>query len=493
MAHKHRFYLITLTVYFFVSFVAFWVKAEDTTAAKFSAAGTWRGNIRMGDADIVVDLHISENPDHSYTARMDVPNAGRKDVTIDEFNCTGDDIKLSIKNLVDFSGKLNQQKDSFSGKWTQLGNEFAATFRKSTGAATESTVRPQDPKRPFPYREEEVIVEQKGNGIRLGGTLCLPALTDTKTKAPYPAVLLITGSGPQDRDETVAGHRPFPIIADFLVRRGIAVLRVDDRGIGKSTGDFERADTSDFAEDAMASIEFLRSRKDIDPKRIGIIGHSEGATIASIMASRDPEIAFIVMLAGPGLSGEELTYSQSAAMLRADGAREEQIASNRKLQEQVIAVLKQEKDLTVAEQKLHEVFQAGYRSLTDAQQKAIGDMSPRIDKEIKRLLSPASRFGIAYDPAATLKQVHCPVLALDGDKDTIVVATENLPRIEAALKLGGNSRCRVQTLAGLNHLFQTCKTGAMNEYDKIDETFSPAALEIIGDWATAQLGDKVGK
>ncbi len=240
----------------------------------------------------------------------------------------------------------------------------------------------------------------------------------------------------------------------------------------------------------MASIEFLRARKDIDPKRIGIIGHSEGATIASIVASRIPEIAFIVMLAGPGLSGEELTYSQSAAILRADGASEEQVAGNRKFQEQLIAVLKKENDLAIAEKRLREVFQMGYNSLTEAQQKAIGDPNSPIDKEVKRLLSPASRFGILYDPATTLKQVHCPVFALDGDKDTVVVASENLPRIEAALMLGGNTRSRVQTLPGLNHLFQTCKTGSMSEYDKIDETFSPAALEMIGDWVTVQINNK---
>ncbi len=279
----------------------------------------WRGTIQMGGNSVVVVLHVTENADHSFTARMDIPNAGRNDVAIDEFRRNGDKVQLSIRNLVNFDGKLSEAGDSFSGIWKQAGNSFSATFHQSAGEPGASPARPQEPKRPYPYREEEVAVEQKRDRLILSGTLTLPSLATETAKAPYPAVLLVTGSGPQDRDETVAGHRPFLIIADFLTRRGIAVLRVDDRGMGKSTGDFNRADASDFTQDAQACVEYLAARRDIDPKRIGVIGHSEGATVASILASRCAQVAFIVMLAGPGLPGDELAYSQSAAMLRRRG------------------------------------------------------------------------------------------------------------------------------------------------------------------------------
>lgn len=465
----------------------------EVTAAETPAAVAWRGTIHMGGNDVVVVLHVTESADHSFTARMDIPNAGRKDVAIDEFRRVGDDIQLSIKNLVNFDGKLSEAGDSFSGVWKQAGNSFSATFHKSIGEPDTTLVRPQEPKRPYPYREEEVAVEQKCDGLKLSGTLTLPSLAAESAKAPYPAVLLVTGSGPQDRDETVAGHRPFLIIADFLTRRGIAVLRVDDRGVRKSTGDFNRADPSDFTQDALACIEYLAARQDIDPKRIGIIGHSEGATVASILVSRSSQVAFIVMLAGPGLPGDQLAYSQSAAMLRAEGANEEQIASNRKVQEKVIAVLKSEKDPAAAERKLREVLRTAFNALPDAQQKAMGDVNPQINAEIKRLLSPESRFGIEYDPATTLKKVTCPVLAIDGEKDVVVVASENLPRIEAALKSGGNIHYKIQSLPHLNHLFQHCATGSVSEYDKIEETFSPAALEIIGTWVQQQTNERTRK
>ncbi len=190
MANKHCFHIVILVVAVLVECIGISAKAEETGTGKFSA-GAWRGNIRMGSVDVGVELHVTENSDHSYAAKMDIPNAGRKNVPIDEFKCNGDEIKLSIKNLIDFTGKLNQRGNTFSGNWIQAGKTFTVTFTKSTGAVTASKVRPQDPKPPYPYREEEVTVEQKRDGLKLSGTLCLPALTDKTAKAPYPAVLFL--------------------------------------------------------------------------------------------------------------------------------------------------------------------------------------------------------------------------------------------------------------------------------------------------------------
>jgi pimeloyl-ACP methyl ester carboxylesterase len=457
----------------------------DQPVAPQTLAGKWEAPIQIGSVNVVVILHVTVNPDHSYSAHMDVPSAGRKNVLVNEFRQEGNEVSLSIKDLIDFKGTLNPAGDTFSGKWKQAGQPFLATFRKSNRQDAPPVPRPQDPKRPFPYREEEVVVQSRA-GTKVAGTLTLPPSANAGD-VKYPAVLLIAGSGPQNRDEMVAGHRPFLVISDFLTRKGVAVLRFDKRGIGKSTGHFDEADTSDFADDAEACFEYLRNRAEVDSKRIGLIGHSEGGTVASIVASRNSRVAFVVLLAAPGLPGEQLVYSQSAAILRAEGAGEDQIADNRRLQEQLISVLKSETNPVVAERQLREIFLAKYNSLSSAESKALGNVTSLIDREIKRLLSRASRFGIAYDPVTTLKNVSCPVLAIAGEKDVVVVASENLPRIDAALKSTGNVRSKIQSLSQLNHLFQTCKTGSMAEYDKIEETVAPSAMTIIGDWVEEQI------
>ncbi len=331
--------------------------------------------------------------------------------------------------------------------------------------------RPQEPKKPYPYDEEEVGYENKRDSVKLAGTLTLP-----RGKGPFPAALLITGSGPQDRNESLLGHKPFLVLADYLTRQGIAVLRVDDRGVGGSTGSVPDSTTENFAADVTAGIEFLKTRKEIDPKQIGLIGHSEGGLIAPMVAAQNGDVAFIVLMAGTGLTGEEILYLQGALILKASGASAEQLAKQRATQEGMFKILKEEKDPATAEKRLHEELS---RNLTEEAKKK---SEQAIAAQIKRVNTPWFRYFLTLDPRPALRKVKCPVLALNGENDLQVPATENLREIEAALKAGGNKNITIVRLPKLNHLFQTSETGSLSEYAKIEETVAPVALKTIGDW-----------
>jgi uncharacterized protein len=343
-------------------------------------------------------------------------------------------------------------------------------------------VRPQDPVKPYPYKEIEVSYENPVGGFKLGGTLTVP-----QGKGPFPAVLLITGSGQQNRNEELMGHKPFLVISDYLTRRGIAVLRVDDRGIGKSGGNFAASTTADFITDVQAGVAFLRTRSEIDPARIGLAGHSEGGVIAPAVAAADPKLAFIVLLAGTGVPGEALLLAQQYAISKASGLPEAAIKS-------AAAINKKLMDIVVASKSAESCAGELKKALADDTAKQAG-ADPKVIAEatknaVATLNSPWMRYFLKYDPAPALTRVKCPVLALNGTKDRQVPADQNLPAIAAALTKGGNKDFKTVRLNGLNHLFQTCTTGAPFEYSLIEETFAPAALKAMGDWIVEKVGRK---
>jgi pimeloyl-ACP methyl ester carboxylesterase len=289
------------------------------------------------------------------------------------------------------------------------------------------------------------------------------------------------------------GHRPFLILSDYLTRQGIAVLRYDDRGTAASTGDFNASTTQDFASDVEAGIAYLRTRAEIDAERIGLIGHSEGGLIAPMVAVANPEaVAFIVLMAGPGLTGEEILYMQSGLIASASGATEEAIANSRVEQEALFKVLKEAPDADVAEERLRALIQASIDDMTEEERAAIEasgvDQETMIERQVRPLVSPWFRYFLTCDPLPTLGKVQVPVLAINGEKDLQVPPQENLAAIEAALQAGGNEDVTTVELPGLNHLFQTAQTGAPAEYSQIEETIAPAALELIGAW----IGERVG-
>ena len=294
-------------------------------------------------------------------------------------------------------------------------------------------------------------------------------LTIPQGKGPFPAVVLITGSGPQDRDETLLGHKPFLVLSDYLTRQGIAVLRADDRGVGKSTGVFANATTADFATDTEAGIAYLKTRPEIDPHKIGLVGHSEGGVIAPMIAARNPDVAFIVMMAGTGVRGDEVLVAQSEAIAVASGQNPDQAAKDATKEREMLKLVETEKDPTALEKELKE--------------KMAGDVpAGQIGMQITQLTSPWFRYFLTYDPATALRKVTCPVLAINGEKDKQVLPSQNLPPIRKALEQAGNKRFEVDELPGLNHLFQSSKTGSPGEYAQIEETISPVALEKIATW-----------
>jgi pimeloyl-ACP methyl ester carboxylesterase len=335
---------------------------------------------------------------------------------------------------------------------------------------------------PFPYRNEEVEYPNAAASITLAGTLTMP-----ETGGPFPAAILISGSGAQDRDEMVFGHRPFLVMADYLTRQGIAVLRVDDRGVGGSTGSIVESTTEDFAGDVLAGIEYLKTREEIDSAHIGLIGHSEGGLIAPMVAGRSDAVAFLVLLAAPAVTGEEILYDQSVLIGRASGAGEDQIQRNRKIQGKIFAILKSDMNDAEMRSELRKVFSDVGEQLTEEGRAAAGlDTEAAIDAQVGSVLNPWFRFFLTYDPRPALEKLTCPVLAMIGSKDLQVPPEKNLELTAEALETGGNSDFTTEELAGLNHMFQTAGSGALTEYGQIEETMAPRALEMISDWILAR-------
>ena len=375
-----------------------------------------------------------------------------------------------------FEATLDETGQRLAGVWRQSGFEMPVTLARGDKSAA-IPKRPQEPVRPVPYDEVDVRFPNDEAGISLAGTLTVP-----RTAGPHPAVFLISGSGPQDRNEEVYGHRPFLVIADDLTRRGVAVLRVDDRGVGGSTGSREAATSEDYAGDALAAVAFLKSRPDIDSRRIGLIGHSEGGLVAPITAARDPSIAFIVLLAAPGLPGAEIAVLQARTMLRAAGAPEAAIETQTRIQTSMLNVLRETTDEVEIRKRGREILREELVRAGDREATQLAAVERQLEPQIRRALTPWSRFFMMYDPRPALGRLQCPVLAINGTTDSQVPASENLSAIESALHAGGNTAVTIVALPNLNHLFQTSTTGALSEYAKIEETFAPVALETMGRW-----------
>ena len=416
--------------------------------------------LRMGVA-------ITVQPDGRLSAAMDSPDQGAYGLPLSDVTFADRVLKFALTAAKGtFEGKLNDAGTEITGTWKQM-LSLPLVLKRVEKLARPN--RPQEPKPPFPYRSEDVTVTNAAGKSVLAGTLTLPP-----GQGRAPAVVLISGSGLQNRDEELMGHKPFLVLADYLTRHGIAVLRYDDRGAGKSTGNAADATSEDFAGDALAAWQYLRTRREIDPRRVGFLGHSEGGLIAPMLAARTPGVAFIVMLAGPGVPGDEIMLKQSARIMKAGGAPDSAIAANANLQKQVFAILREETDTARITERLNAIPVPG-------RPEAKAGL-------VKQSLSPWLRYFVRYDPVPALTKVTCPVLALNGELDTQVDADQNLPAIEAALKKSGNKDFTVTRLPGLNHLLQTCKTGLPAEYVKIEETMSPAALDMMASWIVKRTG-----
>ncbi len=462
-------------------------RTDRHTAVETRALGTFEGTLNAG-IDLKLVFKLETAPCGLLTGKMDSPSQGSTDLPLTDAAASGDSLYVGLSYINgSFRGTVSEDGDTITGIWHQAGRDFPELVLTRIDS-TPGYTRPQDPVPPFPYDEEDVEYPNDAAGITLAGTLTLP-----RTGAPHPVVILISGSGAQDRNETLMGHRPFLVIADYLTRRGMAVLRYDDRGVGGSGGNTLQATLQDVATDVAAAIRFLKNRKDIDTTRIGLIGHSEGGWVAPIVASSSPDVAFIVMLAGPGVSGEDILYSQQEAILRATGVGEDVIKLNRIVNGAIFEVIKSEPDNKRARSRidsalvaLKEQFKGKQRIVYDS----IFDQlnSDAAEQNLSLTLTPWFRYLLQYDPRPVLEKVKIPVLALNGEKDLQVLPDLNLKAVGQALTKGGNTHHKEVKLPGLNHLFQTANRGTLDEYGSIEETFSPAALKLIGDWIEEVTG-----
>lgn len=445
--------------------------------------GDWYGTLDFGSMKLPVVFHIT-TVDQKYVTTMDSPGQNVLGIPVSDTYFQGDYLVLDMKDMgAKFVGKVSQD-ELWTGVFEQGGQSFILELSHDPNNA-KLVEHPQQPKAPFPYYTEDVTFENKSAGVTLAGTLSLPS-----KKGKFPVVVLISGSGPQDRNESLLGHEPFAVIADYLTRNGVGVLRYDDRGVGKSTGNFWTATTTDFSTDAEAALNYLKKRKEVDKSKIGLVGHSEGGIIAPMVAARNKDVAFIIMLAGPGLPGSEILLLQQALIARADGVSEAEIEQNTTLNKGLFEIIQKEQDDTTTTNELKAYLEERLDKLPDSLKNGITkEMIPQI---LEGINTPWMKEFIRYDPRPALRKVSCPVLALNGSKDLQVPAVENLQAIQKALYDGWIERGKKNTnfelciVDGLNHLFQECETGSPRDYQGITQTFSPQALDKMLDWMRDQ-------
>jgi uncharacterized protein len=437
--------------------------------------GSWSGKLSVQGMELTLVFNLTANDQDSITITMDSPDQGAKGIATSKVILTTDSLIVKIKSLMgSYMGAFREDYSLLTGTWKQGGMSFPLDLKYQEKPVTIN--RPQEPKPPFPYLQEEVIINNKQGGFDLSGTLTYP-----KEGAPFPVVILITGSGPQNRDEELMGHKPFLVLADHLTRNGIAVLRCDDRGVGKSGGKFSTATTLDFAEDVSAMVDFLKFHSNIDSSRVGLIGHSEGGMVTSVVASERKDIDFVILMAGPGVSGEKIILLQSALLFKSNGATDKEIEAVLKEDEEIFSILKKNKDNDKASEKIRKAMNE-FNKKQPAGNGTKEALDSETDMKIKIFTSAWFRGFITLDPMKYLSHVKCPLLAINGELDMQVPPAENLEAIERAMILAGNSNYTVEMIPGLNHLFQTAPTGNPSEYGKIDETISPGVLDIITVW-----------
>ena len=429
--------------------------------------GTWNGNIEIPNQKLPFVIHISKG-NNEWKVMGESPIQTDEKFQLEKITFQNDTLKISDSQTgMNYVGVLKDPKH-IEGKFSQRGMSFNLNLEKGEFKLN----RPQEPQPPFDYKSEDITFENKEAGIKLAGTLTTP-----NGKGKFPAVVLVSGSGPQDRNEEVFGHKPFLVIADYLTKNGYAVLRFDDRGVAKSEGDFTKATVFDFASDTKAAIKYLKNRKEINSKKTGILGHSEGGEVAQIIASQDTSLNFIILMASPGIKGNEVLALQNDAFSKAMGIPELTRALNKKLNENTYEIIMRNDSKEKADKELKEYYKTTvhYKNLSNEE----------LDNQIKGLYTEHIRQLLLFDPMDYLPKINCEVLAINGTKDLQVTSVENLAGI--AKGLGTKGKLQIISYEGLNHLFQPATTGLDTEYGEIETTIEPKVLEDIKTW----LNEKV--
>lgn len=446
-----------------------------TTIFGQEISGDWNGILKIPTGkQISIVFHVIKS-EKGYSSSMDSPDQKAFGIPVTTTTFENSSIKFGIPNAqIEYEGTLKE--NIIIGFFKQAGQSVSMDLSREKLAKSEPNVklnRPQEPIKPYAYYSEDVIFPNKNAGINLAGTLTLP-----KKDGRFPVMILITGSGPQNRDEELLGHKPFLVLSDYLTKNGIAVLRYDDRGIGLSKGDFKTATTQDFSSDVDAAIAYLKTRKEINKNKIGLIGHSEGGVIAPMVASKSKDVAFIVLMAGSGLNGKKLILLQKELIERQMGIPETDIAKG----QEIIGgaydlVIKSDNNENLIP-KVQSYFKEKFNNQLPEDQ---------LNSLTNQITSPWWKYFLKYDPAIALENVKCPVLAINGEKDLQVPAKSNIEAISKSLAKGGNKKVTTKIFPNLNHLFQECTTGSVDEYSKIEQTISPIALNEILSWIKIQI------
>lgn len=448
------------------------IPAVAAEAPKVGVVGYWQGTLSVGALDLRLGFDLTRKWG-VLRGTMDSIDQEVRGLPIASVDFTDRTLTMKIPRIgANYSGKMADDGKTIAGEFEQTG-KHAMTLTRTDGPLKLN--RPQHPTKPYPYVEEAVKFDGGAKDVTIAGTFTKP-----KGEGPFTAVILISGSGPQDRDESILGHKPFLVLADHLTRNGFAVLRYDDRGVGQSTGNFGKSTSADFAADARGAMAFLKARADV--KRIGLIGHSEGGMIAPMVAAEDNEVAFIVLLAGPGTSGRDIIIAQARLLAKAGGADAKALDRLTKLQTRLLDAVMKESDAAKTKAAVEKVLMDLKSELPEDERKELAKGEAAIKAQTPILTTPWYRFFLAFDPKPTLAKVKCPVLAVNGSKDLQVPCKENLEGIAKALADGGNKDVTTREFADLNHLFQKATTGLPAEYGMLEETFSPAVLEAVTEW-----------
>lgn len=453
--------------FFLIVLTTLSISAQDIT-------GQWNGILHVSGIQLRVVFNITKTST-GYNSTMDSPDQGAKGIPVTSTTFENPKLVLVVSGSgIEYEGELKE--GIITGTFRQGGQSFVMDLKREPIEKAE-LIRPQEPVKPYPYTSEEVTFKNEKANINLAGTLTFPAKAGN-----FPAVILITGSGPQNRDEELLGHKPFLVLSDYLTRNGIAVLRYDDRGTAQSEGNFKTATSADFATDVEAAIAFLKTRKEINKKKIGLIGHSEGGLIAPMVASKSKDVSFIVLLAGPGIRGSQLLLMQQELIGRASGISESELQKSKEINSTAFDMVIKTSNTEKLRHELTDYLTQKLIESPDSQKAGEKYDSVMIKAQVDQITSPWMLYFLRYDPVPALEKVKCPVLALNGENDLQVPPKEDLAAIKAALLKGGNKNVTVVELPNLNHLFQECKTGLPAEYAQIEQTFSPTALEEISKW-----------
>lgn len=469
-----------LSIMLMIISIMFFVSCTDSKINEVQSGpdieGVWEGSLEVQTSKLSIVFKI-EHSENVYKAFMDSPDQKVTDIPVDEVILRNDSLIMTIKMINgQFRGIVSD--DIIDGTWIQGNNELPLLLKKTD--SYEKLTRPQDPKAPFPYKSEDITFINSDDDIKLAGTLTYP-----EGNGPFPAMILISGSGPQDRNEEVLGHRPFLVLADFLTREGYAVLRYDDRGIGESEGDYASSTSYDFAGDASAAYDYLNSLAITDNSRTGIIGHSEGGMIAPIVAQNN-DVDFIILLAGTGMPLEYVLYKQAEDVFRSEGYDDAFIEYQKGFQKKIYNIMKSSLKDNLIEDSL--------RILYNQYNESVPEGAPTLSKEsieanITALMSPWYRTVLTLDPRDYLSNIICPVLAINGENDVQVYYKDNLSEIKNALLKGGNKNVTAVSLPGINHMMQESQTGAVSEYGEIDQTISPTVIDTIISWLNKMLNE----